>query len=116
MKYLVFFLLALLVVTNAVWIFYLLDRGVTLDHSRSAIADTERSLSILLKLSKSSLTGKGYQSILENIEINIEDSLIKTRPNAIFIDSVILVFEEGLFVEIKLLNEISSEEYDRLNM
>ncbi len=60
-------------------------------------------------------TGQSYESISSELELELGGTvLVKRKTNAIFVDSVVLVFDAGSLTSVRLLNNLSSEEYDLL--
>ena len=114
MKYFLTILVILLVVTNMFWLYNALDKGMTADHSRSAQTQATKSIETLLLLNNLFSLGQGYESVSANLESKLNSSLIKNKSNAIFVDSVVLIFENRSLSAVKLLNDLTSKEYTEL--
>lgn len=112
MKYTLFGLVFSLLATNAIWVYSYADVMVSLDHSRSSYVDQKESIDILLMVSNLLLLGQDCNSVLSKVEGMADPVLISKRTNAIFVGSVVLIFEEGLLASIKLLGELTAEEFD----
>ncbi len=114
MKYTISILALLLIITNIFWVYSTLDNSLAADHSRLTQAHSNKTIETLLFISNSFSLGLDYKSVSRTIPSKFGSSLIKEKDNAIFINSVVLIFDDGLLSEVKLLNDLSSEEYDKL--
>ena len=114
MKYLVAMLAILLLTTNVFWIYNALDKGVTTDHSRSAQTHADQTVATLLLLSNLLSLGQSYETVSANLEHLSDSILIKRKSDAIFVNSVVLIFNAGSLSAVKLLADLSSDEYDEL--
>lgn len=114
MKYIVVILIVLLVVTNIFWLYNALDKGVTSDHSLSAQVQNDKTIETLLLINNLLFLGQDYESVSTKLESELGEDLIKRKSSAIFVGSVILIFDDGLLNSVKLLNDVTTDEYDRL--
>ena len=114
MKYIVTILIVLLLASNIFWLYNMLDKAVSADHSHSAQAYAEETIKALLQLNGALGLGQDYESVAAKLESEFRSRLIKKKSNAIFFDSVVLVFDGGTLSSVKLLDDLSSEESDAL--
>lgn len=114
MKYTVAILIILLIATNMFWLYNTLDKGITADHSRSAKAQSDKTVETLLMLNNLLALGQDYESVATKLEAEFVSSLIKRKSNAIVVDSIVLVFNERLLSAVKLLSDLSTQEYEKL--
>ena len=115
MKYILFGLAFLLLATNAFWIYNYADKITSLDHSRSAYTDQKEAVDTLLMVSNLLLLGQDYNNVLLAVEDISDPVLIKKRANAILVGPVVLFFEKGLLTSIKLLKDLTTEEFNNVN-
>lgn len=115
MKYILFGLVFLLLATNAFWAYNYADMITSLDHSRSSYASQKEAIDTLLMVSNLLLLGQNYNSVLSKMEGITDPLLIKKRTDAILVGPVVLIFERGLLTSIKLLRELTAEEFDYVN-
>ena len=112
MKLLVVILVVLLLATNLFWIYTLYDSSISLDHSRTSEKITNNELDLLAKLGTKLNEGISYRVVEDVIGKHFDSVLVKKRKNAIFLDSIVLIFADGKLEAIKELNNLSSEEYN----
>jgi len=102
------------VISNLFWLCNAIDKTVTINHSRSAYVKTERSIEVLLLLNNLVSLGQDYELVLSKLESELNPALVKHGSNTIFVDSVVLVFEDNSLTAVTLLDNLTSEEFNKL--
>ncbi|WP_017444198.1 hypothetical protein [Gayadomonas joobiniege] len=113
MKSIILILVLCLFVTNAFWLYNALDNGVSNDYSKQANMEKDSAVKTLLLLSNIFSKGQPLDEVLSRLNSYTSSNLIKVKSSAIFVNSVVLVFQNNVLDEIKLLSELTAEEYEQ---
>ena len=115
MKYALGILVILLVLTNAFWVYNAVDRGVTLSYARSSQIQQQKTIKTLLLLNNFFSLGEDYGSVAEKLGSNSDIGPTKKRKSAIFVGSVVLIFDNAKLSSVRLLDDLTSQEYEALD-
>ncbi|MCG7547859.1 hypothetical protein [Pseudoalteromonas sp. Of7M-16] len=114
MKYIVILLTTLLFITNGFWIFNAIDRWERSKYFTASLEELKSKNEVLLKLINTFDVEDNYDSISKKLKQNEFSSIVQRKQSAIFVGSIVLVFHKESLKEVKLLNELTSDEYDKL--
>ncbi|MCW5576650.1 MAG: hypothetical protein KIT13_11195 [Burkholderiales bacterium] len=88
-----------IIVFGVTYIF--LDRNIELEHARNQQLFLEKDFRLLARLTIELQGKKSKIEIIEFLELNYGDHIVKSRNNDISIDGVILEFKEEMLIGVK---------------
>ncbi|MBX6330539.1 MAG: hypothetical protein IRY91_01695 [Gemmatimonadaceae bacterium] len=93
-------LVILLIVTNAVWAYTLLDRGVTLDHESTELVRQKRITDLLSALLLELPRGVGIEQAAATIRAKHPDLIVKRDGERLEAGDVVLEFQGDTLVRV----------------
>jgi len=104
-KMMFFISLAIIVVTNFIWLYIFINRSVTYDHSQQEITHLKEDLNLMRSLI---IDFNGYndkETVVATLKNKYSNRIIKEEDGALFVDDIGLRFENNRLSGIIFMNE-----------
>ena len=104
-KMIFFISLAIIVITNFLWLYVFINRSVTYDHLQQETKHLKEDINLMraLMIDFNGITDK--ERILEILKNKHSNRIIKEEDGALFVDNVGFRFEDNKLAEIVFMND-----------
>jgi hypothetical protein len=92
-----------LLVSNAIWLFKLIDAGVKLADQSSEVLRLRRVVDILILMTNDGRHASDSEEIERRLQERFPDILIKQVDNTVEVDDLVFVFQDGRLIAVRMM-------------